>query len=184
MLAYFYFDFGDEEKQSPRNAVTSLLIQLSAYSEPCCDIIYRFYSAHGKGTELPSYDILIDRLKEMLAIATQNPIFIIMDALDECPIYSGTLTPREAVLNLLKDLDRLHLPNLRICVTSRPEYDILKGLGPFASHCISLHDQIGHEIDIDDYVKSIVSSDTHMKRWREDGRKLVIDYLSYVADGM
>ena len=32
-LAYFYFDFRDEEKkQDIRNFITSLLVQLSAYS--------------------------------------------------------------------------------------------------------------------------------------------------------
>jgi hypothetical protein len=67
-LAYFYFDFRDEEKQNVRNAVTSLLIQLSAYSKPCCDIIYHLYSAHGKGTQQPSNGILIDCLKEMLTV--------------------------------------------------------------------------------------------------------------------
>ncbi|KAI9454231.1 hypothetical protein BJY52DRAFT_765741 [Lactarius psammicola] len=95
ILAYFYFDFRDEDKQNLRNAVTCLLVQLSAYSKPCCDIIYRLYSAHGKGAQQPSNRILIDTLKEMLTAAAQHPIFIIMDALDECP-DSGMPTPREA----------------------------------------------------------------------------------------
>src|ERR1700677_4140397 len=99
-LTYFYFDFRDEEKQNVRNAVTSLLVQLSAYSKHCCDIIHRLYSAHGKGTRQPSIGILIDRLKEMLTVtARQKPVFIVMDALDECP-DDGTPTPREEVLNL------------------------------------------------------------------------------------
>ena len=98
-LAYFYFDFRDEEKQTVRNAVTSFLIQLSAYSKPCCDIIYRLFSAHRKGTQQPSNGIMIDRLKEMLAVADQHPIFLIMDALDECPDL-GMPTPREQSLIL------------------------------------------------------------------------------------
>ena len=184
MLAYFYFDFGDEEKQKARNAVTSLLIQLSAYSEPCCDIIYRFYSAHGKGTEQPGYDILIVCLKEMLAVTAQIPIFIVMDALDECPNYSGIPTPREATLKFLKDLARLHLPNLRICVTSRPEYDIQTVLESFAVHRISLHDQSGHKYEVANYVSSVVSSDERMRKWQAENKKLVVDMLSERADGM
>jgi hypothetical protein len=54
-LAYFYFDFRDEEtKQDCRNFVTSLLCQLSAYSSPCCELIFRIYSMHGNGTNNPA----------------------------------------------------------------------------------------------------------------------------------
>ena len=65
-LTYFYFDFRDEEKQNVRNAVTSVLIQLSASSKHCCDILYRLYSAHGKGTRQPSDGLLIDIRKKLL----------------------------------------------------------------------------------------------------------------------
>ena len=181
-LAYFYFDFRDEEKQNVRNAVTSLLIQLSAYSKPCCDIIYRLYSAHGKGTQQPSNSILFDRLKEMLTVA-QHPIFIVMDALDECP-ESGMPTPRETVLNFVKDLVRLQLPNLHICVTSRPEVDIQAMLKPLAVNAVSLHDETRQKIVIANYVSSAVSSDVHMRKWRDSDQKLVIDELSERADGM
>ena len=181
MLAYFYFDFGDEEKQNARNAVTSLLIQLSAYSKPCCDIIYRLYSAHGKGTEQPTYDILIVHLKEMLAVTAQIPIFIVMDALDECPNSFGIPSPRGVVHNLLEDLIRLHLPNLRICVTGRPEIDIRIVLEPLTTHRISLHDETGHRIYITNYVTLAVS---RMRNWRDEEKQLVVHVLSELADGM
>src|ERR1700761_2623295 len=135
-LAYFYFDFRDEEKRNVRNVVTSLLVQLSAYSKSCCDIIYRLYSTHGKGMQQPSNRILIDRLKEMLTAAAQHPIFVVMDALDECP-DDGMPTPREEVLNLVKDLVHLRLSNLHICVSSRPEIDIQTKLRPLAVNAIS-----------------------------------------------
>ena len=181
-LAYFYFDFRDEEKQTVRNAVTSFLIQLSAYSKPCCDIIYRLYSAHGKGAQQPSNGILMDRLKEMLTVI-QHPIFIVMDALDECP-ESGLPTPRETVLNFVKDLVRLQLPNLYICVTSRPEVDIQTMLKPLAVNAISLHDETRQKIVIVNYVSSAVSSDVHMSKWRDEDKELVIEELSERADGM
>lgn len=183
-LAYFYFDFGDEEKQNARNAVTSLLTQLSAYSKPCCDIIYRLYSVHGKGTEQPSYDILIDRLKEMLAVAAPKPIFIIVDALDECPNSFGMPSPRGVVLDLLENLVCLHLPNLRLCVTSRAEIDIQNTFEPLAIHQISLHDQAGHKKAISDFVTSVVWSDEYRWNWRNVDKKMVIEELSNRADGM
>ena len=38
-MAYFYFDFRDVDKQKLSNLLPSLLIQLSARSDPCCDIL-------------------------------------------------------------------------------------------------------------------------------------------------
>ena len=184
MLTYFYFDFRDEEKQNVRNAVTSICVQLSAYSKHCCDILYRLYSAHGEGTGQPNNGILIDRLKEMLTVtARQKPIFIIMDALDECP-DDGTPTPREDVLNLVMVLVRLQLPNLHICVTSRPEIDIQAMLKPLAVNAISLHDETKQKLVIANYVNSVVSSDVRMRKWRDEDKQLVVEELSERADGM
>jgi hypothetical protein len=184
-LAYFYFDFRDEEKQNVRNLIASFLVQLSTYSKPCCNIIYRLYSAHGKGTLPPSNGILISYLKLMLSVAIEHPIFIIMDALNECP-DSGMPTPREAVLNLIKELVHMRLPTLRICVSSRLETDIQTKLKPLpvAVNAISLHDETRQTILISNYIRSFVSSDEHMMKWRDKDKKLVIKVLSERADGM
>ena len=183
-LAFFYFDFRDKDKkQDFRNFVTSLLIQLSAHSSPCCEIISRLYSSHGKGTRQPSNDALTNCLREMLLAAAQQPIYVIVDALDECPNFSGIPTQREVVLNLLEGLVRLALPNLRICITSRPETDIKDVLGPLAS-IVSLHDEIGQMKDISDYVRNFVSSDRMMRRWRSGEKEMIVKELSEKADGM
>ncbi len=182
-LAYFYFDFRDEEKQNVRNLVTSLLVQLSAYSKPCCDITYLLYSAHGNGAQQPSNGILMGCLTEMLIVASQHPTFIIMDALDECP-DSGMPTPREAVLNLVKELVYMRLPNLHICATSRPEIDIQTKLKPLTVNAISLHDETRQKTVISNYVSSVVSSDEHTMKWQDEDKKLVVKELSERADGM
>ena len=183
-LGYFYFDFRDEQKKSVRDAVTSLLIQLSAYSKPCHDIVYRLYSTHRKGTQQPSNEILIDCLKEMFTITTQSQsIFIVMDALDECP-DDGMPTPREEVLNLVMALVRLQLTNLYICVTSRPEIDIQIMLKPLAVHVLSLDDETRQKTLIANYVSSVVSSDAFMRTWPDEDKRLVVEELSERADGM
>jgi hypothetical protein len=107
-----------------------------------------------------------------------------VDALDECPNDSGLPTAREEVLDLINDLVGLRLPNLHICVTSRPEIDIQTALDPLTTLRVSLHNQTGQKKDIVDYVSSVVYSDKMMRRWREEDRKLVIDTLSERADGM
>ena len=191
-LAYFYFDFRDEEKkQDLRNFLKSLLVQFSSYSNPCCKIISQLHSTHGKGAQQPSNDVLKSCLREMLSVVglmaqkpLRKPIYIIIDALDECPDSSGMPTPREGVLNLLEELLQLGLPNLRICVTSRPEVDIQNALGPLADISISLHDQSGQIKDISDYVRNVAYSDKKMRSWRVDQKELVIEELSNKADGM
>ena len=88
------------------------------------------------------------------------------------------------MLELLEKLVRLNLPNLRLCVTSRPEVDIRVSLELLTDKCISLHDQDGQKKDIEDYVRSEVYSDGNMRRWRDKDKKLVVETLTEKADGM
>ena len=185
-MAYFYFDFRDANKRSLRDLVTSFLTQLSAWSGPCCDILSKLYSDHEKGKNQPSDSLLANCLKKMAILPNQRPIYLIVDALDESPDTSGISSPREMVLQLLKELVDFSLPNLHICVTSRPEIDIRNVLDPLTSRRVSLHDQTGQKQDITDYVRSVVYSDSQqiMKRWRTEDKELVIKTLSERADGM
>ena len=122
----------------------------------------------------------------MLALPDQPPIYLIMDALDESPNSSGIPSPREKVLQLLNELVDLRLPNLHICVTSRPEMDIQDVISPLTSLRVSLHDQTGQKQDIADYVRSIVYSNSEpiIRRWKKEDKDLVIEVLSERADGM
>jgi hypothetical protein len=181
---YFYFDFRDKQKQNARNLVTSLLIQLSAFSDPCCDIIDRVYSSYGKGTRQPTDDVLKNCLKDMLTVLAGRPMYIVMDALDECPDFPGVPSAREEVLVVLKDLVGLHLPNLRVCVTSRPEVDIKSVLNQLTICSISLHDESEQRKSIADYVSGTINSDVQMREWADEDKELVIKELSERADGM
>jgi hypothetical protein len=185
-MAYFYFDFRDVDKQSRRNLLPSLLVQLSTCSDAFCDILSRLYEAHDNGARQPSDKALTQCLKEMLTLPDQGPVYLIMDALDECPDTSDVPSAREQVLDLVKDLVGLRLPNLRICVTSRPEVDISDALESLASQTVSLQDELGQKKDIADYVRSVVYSGSgkFMKRWRKRTKKHVIETLSERADGM
>jgi hypothetical protein len=120
----------------------------------------------------------------MLTTMGQVPIYLIMDALDECPNDSGTPSSRDKVLQLVKQMVALHSLNLRLCVTSRPEFDIRTMLKPLATQQISLHDEGGQKQDINDYITSVVRSDERMKRWRDNDKTMVIEKLTAKADGM
>src|SRR6266849_1670965 len=179
-IAYFYFDFRDANKQGPRDLLLSLLTQLSTSSNPRCDILSDLYVTHGEGKKQPSDTILAECLKKMVALPDQSPVYLIIDALDESPNTSGIPSPRERVLELVKELVELGLPHLRICVTSRPEFDIRDVLAPLTSLRVSLHDQSGQKKDIVEYVKSVVyaNSEPIMRRWRAEDREHVVEVLS------
>ena len=183
-MAYFYFDFRDLDKQKLHNLLPSLLAQLSARSDPCHDILSQLYHTHDRGERKPSDRAMVECLKEMLSLQAQGPTFIILDALDECPITASIPSPREEVLELVDELVRLHLPNVHICVTSRPEHDIRVVLECLTEHPVSLHDESGQQEDIANFVATFVRSNHRMKRWREEDRNLVIKILSEKADGM
>jgi hypothetical protein len=183
-MAYFYFDFRDVDKQKLGNLLPSLLVQLSARSDPCCDILFRLYSSHDRGVRKPSDREMVECLKELLSLEAQGPTYIILDALDECPITFTIPSPREEVLELVDELVGLHLPNVHICVTSRPEHDIQAVFKDLSLRAVSLHDESGQQEDIAEYVASFVRTDRKVRRWRDEDKELVIKILSEKADGM
>jgi hypothetical protein len=93
-------------------------------------------------------------------------------------------SPREKVLMLLEDLINSQSPNLRICVTSRPEIDITVALEPLTFRSVSLHDESGQTEDIENYIRSVVNTDPKMRRWKAVDKELVIDVLITKSDGM
>ena len=178
-MAYFFFDFKDTAKQDARSFLSSLLFQLSSQSDSFWDILLEFYLVHQHVSKQPSEGALLQCLEKMLRTG-KVPIFLIIDALDECSEASGVQSPREKVLKLVEKLVGFHLSNLRLCVTSRSGVDIRNVLEPLTSTSsrISLHGEDGQKKDIADYVNSVVYSDIKTMRWREDEKKLVIKALS------
>ena len=184
LIAYYYFDSRDVAKHDRRGLLSSLLTQLCDESDRCWDVLSQLYSACGAGSEQPSEAAQARCLRRMLALPGQVPIFIIVDALDECPNTTGTPSPREKVLNLVEDLVLSEHSNLHICVTSRPEHDIQTILDPLAPRRVSLHDEGGQREDIMNYIRSFVNRDRAMRRWRVEDKELVISMLSERANGM
>ncbi|KAH9996977.1 hypothetical protein BJV74DRAFT_794986 [Russula compacta] len=183
-ISYFFFDFKDKGKQDVRALLSSLVIQLSHQSDSFCDILIGHHSTHQSGSQQPSDGTLTQCLEDMLRVPGQVPIYIIIDALDECPNTTGIPTPRDKVLMLVKKLVESEPRNLRLCITSRPEVDIRTSIEPLTSNRISLHDESGQKEDIDNFIYSVVYSDQNMRRWRDADKKVVVETLSKRADGM
>jgi hypothetical protein len=183
-LAFFYCDFRDDQKKDLRGLLTSLLVQLGDQSDAYSTILSDFYVTHGRGSQHAGDGELQECLKDMLRLSGQPTVHIIIDAIDECPIMTGFPSRREEVLELVEELVNLHVPNLRICVTSRPEADIISVLGRLAFRSVSLHGENGQIQDIAEYIKSQVRTDFKMRAWRTADKELVIDVLTRRANGM
>jgi hypothetical protein len=188
-LAFFYCDFRDaqmKDRRGPRGLLSSLLVQLGEQSDAYSAILSRFYEDRRRGLKqsYASDSELADCLKDMLKLPRQPTVYIVIDALDECPVTTGSQFPREEVLEIVEDLVNLQVPNLRICVTSRPEADIIPVLEPLVFHSVSLHSEDGQVHDIAEYVKSFVHNDHEMRRWRATDKQLVIEMLTKKSNGM
>jgi hypothetical protein len=186
ILAYYYFDFKDLAKRDIRGLLSSLLIQLSDSSDPFRNVLSELYAISRDGLTQPSEAALAQCLRDMLALPGKTPIYIIVDALDECPNTTGIPSPREKILSFLKELLGKTNSNLRICITSRPERDIQDTLNPLASssHFVSLHQEDGQREDIMEYIRSFVHNDAQMQKWTTDDKEIVIKALSERAQGM
>jgi DNA-directed RNA polymerase beta' subunit len=183
-LAMFFYDFREDQKKDLRGLLSSVLFQLCDQSDSYYNILSAFYSTHREGAQSPSDDELVQCFKRLLNLQGQAPVYLIVDALDECPSTSALSSPRDEVLKLLEDLIDSQLPNLWICVTSRPEADIKPVLEPLSFRSISLHDERGQQEDIEKYIKSVVNTNKRMRRWTPEHKQLVIDVLTERADGM
>jgi hypothetical protein len=183
-ISIFYFDFRDRGKQDVRDLLSSILIQLSGQSDKFSKVLSSLFTDHDDGTRQPSEDMLMECLKSMLELPGQGPLYLVIDALDECPNSSGYPTQREQVLAVLQKLIDFQLPQVHFYITSRPEIDIRDVLEPLAVHIVPLHEQAGQNQDIVDYINHFVRSDPKVRRWREEDKQLVIETLTKKAGGM
>ena len=183
-LAFFYHDFREDEKNDIRGLLSSILFQLYTQSDSYHDTLSTFYSTHFYGAQNPSNDELLRCLKELLELPGQAPVYLIIDALDECPNTSAIPSPRDKVLTLVEHLVESQLGNLRLCVTSRPEADIKIILEPLTFRSISMHDESGQMMDIENYIRSVVNTDPKNRRWKHEDKQRVIEVLTERADGM
>jgi hypothetical protein len=183
-LAFFYCDFREDKKKQLRGLLSSVIVQLCRQSDSYCDILSMFFLEHENGSRHPNDKALASCLKDLVELPGHAPVYLIVDALDECPNMPVIPSPRVEVLALLEQLIDSRHSNLRICVTSQPETDIKVVLEPLTFRSVSLHDEIGQMEDIENYIEFVVNTDPRNRRWTTEEKQLVIDALTKRADGM
>jgi len=183
-LAFFYCDFREDQKKDPHGLLSSLLVQLCHQSDSYYNVLSNLYMEHNSGSRQPSDNRLLSCLEEILKLPRHGPIYLIMDALDECPITPSMRSPRDKVLTLVRKLIDSQIPNLRICITSQLETDIKAVLDSLTFRSTSLHNEGGQMEDIENYIRLVVNTDSMMRRWHTADKQLAIEVLTNKADGM
>jgi len=112
-VSCFYFDFAARKEQSATNTLSSLVKQMVSGMETIPEEISRAFREQKRtvGGRKPQ---LVDLVKMLQAIASSQPTFICIDALDEC---AGV--ERFRLLDSLKEVME-RSPGIRIFVTGRP----------------------------------------------------------------
>ncbi|KAI0193916.1 hypothetical protein EV127DRAFT_360238 [Xylaria flabelliformis] len=124
-LLYFFFTFSNTSKQDFADALRSLVSQLYFKKHNVRNHLDSLFDSCQNGKSQPSLKKLLETFQCMARQAGE--IWIVLDALDECPILikdpTGNKHPRKKLLSWLEDLWDSDI-NIHLLVTSRPEQDI------------------------------------------------------------
>ncbi|KAJ7592139.1 hypothetical protein C8J56DRAFT_932629 [Mycena floridula] len=162
--AFFYFDTATTHSSESTQQITvdqllrSLVTQLSAKSPSAYKILDALWSSHDNGKHLLTKHELISKVLIPILQEFTTPVYIILDALDEC-------LQRTQLLNFITEIVDVKAANLRLLVTSRPE--VLRGTELAArAVCISLARSI--KSDITTYLNDILSDQSTWLYKRKD----------------
>jgi hypothetical protein len=172
ILAYYYFDFQDRERDC-QAFLKSILFQLAVQQPVIPDSLHIFYDKHRQKSQLLSSDLL----NIITSIAKKlEDIYIVADALDEC-------TDSQDILNVIEEINGASLNNIHIILTSRPNPEIELSLSGLLTHQICL-DQKHVDADIALYVRDVLEKDQKLSRWPSSVRQQIREKLENGSCGM
>lgn len=182
VLAYFYFSFSDIQKQKVDGMLSSLIRQISAHRPYIPRSVQSLGEYKNKGGR-PDTDTLIEAL--IASMQGFSAVYIILDALDECPMLDGE---RKKLLNSLRHILKKAPDSLHILCTSRKEVDIDKAMKPllFESWGTEVDLSIRRQVldhDISQYIDSILA-DSEYDTWPKDIKAESRNALMEKADCM
>jgi hypothetical protein len=178
VVAYFYFDFNNTQKQDPELMLRSLLCQLVQRSVVIPKGVDALFSSCENGQRKPSSHTLLQVTREAAQEFTH--VYVVLDALDEC-------TQRSELMNMLETVAAWQLDNLHLLITSRKERDIESSLEKHIrdedAACLQ-RDVV--DKDIQRYVQQRLHDDNDLARWNRDAaiRQEIEEALMRGARGM
>src|SRR5260221_5398862 len=94
-LGIYYYDFSKDKQSDLYGLLCSVLFELCGQSNSYHHKLSTFYSTNFNGARTRSDGELIRCLIDLLGLPGSQPIYLIVDALDECPSTSSLSSPRE-----------------------------------------------------------------------------------------
>ena len=177
-VAYFYFDFNTAAKQEVSKCISSLVGQLCAQIGIIPSQIIKAYDRCNKGNSQPSLSDLIEMLIHV--IEDFDNVFIVIDALDECP-KDGE---RDQLLAAISDIKAISASNLHILVTSRREPDIEDAVLPLVSVPVIPLQGSYVNMDIQMHIAHQLATDPKLKKWSIEIKEEIESTLTKGANGM
>jgi hypothetical protein len=173
-FAFFYFSFSDERKQSDSDLLRSLVAQLG-WREPGLSMLRQAYGDAKRSVLRP------DELEKILlaSIRSCSKVYLLIDALDECPEDHET---RQSVLARIERLTQ-DAPNLRILATSRELDRIRKSMEALIAEPLRVTTRAVDD-DIQIYLAKEVSRDRSLRELSSEMRTLIQSTIASQADGM
>jgi hypothetical protein len=177
-LIYFYFDFSDPEKQKASNFLSSLVGQLCSKVVDIPEQLKKLHKRCGDGQQRPA----VRELNSILSLMTREfeDIFIVIDALDECPKNGD----RGDVLKLISEFKSWPSSNLHLLITSRHELDIERELSSLLTQPAIPIQGSQVESDINLYIAHELATDLDLKEWPSDVKSEIEKALTARAKGM
>ena len=155
-IAFFYFTFNDESKQSESAMLQALILQLSGQSSDSQTDLIRLHKSHSTG--IPPVTVLLAYLQRLIQ-SYFGQVYILLDALDESPLHAH----RENVLKAIETMRKWLLPGLHLLVTSRDEPNIRDSLIPAVDEeVIMKNDEINW--DINNFITGHLNTDSKLRK--------------------
>ncbi len=174
VVLFFYFDYSKQVDQTPLRVLQTLLHQLLSTHSQIPLLARKVADDLMLGKPLPSFDDMKDLFVSLCS--TGPPVFIVLDALDECDAVDN----RKPILRLIESI-KTSLAQL--LVTSRPyPPDVDEVLGDCPQVLVEASDK-----DIEKYVLEQIEGSVEMRRMlqdRQDVKELIVKSILDKSQGM
>lgn len=172
-IAYFYFDFSDDEKQTVDKMLRSLIFQLWTEMSEIPQALALLHNSCLNGKRQPKTEQLQCTLQDILQ--TKDEVFIVLDALDES-------SESEDLMAVLATMVHWNITGLHILATSRREADIEQGFEDISKDIISI-ENAEVDKDIKFFMGEQIRGDRKLKKWDKDVQ-LIENTLTTKSAGM
>lgn len=168
VVLYLYCSYKEEEVQTLRNMIGSLLKQAVRHRAALPDAIRKLYNKHIQKSTQPTLEELTRLLEKEIKAYTR--IYLVIDALDECPERSDV---RARVLATIEGLPQ----NAQILITSRYSAKIEERF-----ENVPQIDILAADEDVKRYVEARIGAERLLAKLVRSDRTLMEDIMKTVVE--